>query len=90
MARQKFADEEMKELIQDIKSGVLTIDEQAAINVAIFEGEPMENAENFEINEFGEIVRDNTKSVTAVEKAELEKIKREMESARRSEIMPEM
>jgi len=89
MGKQKFADEEMKELIRYINSGVLTIDEQTAINVAIFEGVPMEDSESFEINEFGEVVREG-KSVTAVSLDELERIKREMSSDRRSEIVSEM
>jgi len=49
----------------------------------------MEDSESFEINEFGEVVREG-KSVTAVSLDELERIKREMSSDRRSEIVPEM
>ena len=90
MAKQRFADEDMKQLIKDINSGALTVEEQTAVDVAIFNDAIVSEFEPFTINEFGEVVREEKKNVSSVSREELDRIKREMGYARNSEVSPEM
>ena len=90
MARQRFADREMKELIDDINSGVLTIDEQSAVDIAIFENIPVDATEHYTINEFGEIVGSGKGAVGRVTSRDASRLKRAFLNGKKSEEISEM
>ena len=90
MAKQRFADHEMKELIEDINSGVLTIEEQGAVDIAIFENIPVDSTEHYTINEFGEIVRSGRGAVGRVTSRDASSLKRAFLSGKKSEEISEM